>query len=295
MNPAKLFLSLTVGLWSFSAICAETLPRSINADFVQLYGSPGQVKHVATNVELSQLKGLTVAPPNVRASSFKLIPDSTNSPIEFVAVPSAPDLVSRKIVVRQSKCDQPNQTRFSLAPKVPRLDTAYLDAGLILFNDKNYDEALAYFHAAESAPGRNPNSKLDSYEARLRYNYARALHQTCLYRSYNTCQDALDRLSTIKDSITKDSFSKRVYNEEAKIDDAAVVRDIDRLNEYLAAENYKEAICNSNLGKQEVALKQLEAIQAERKTKAKAYDAVGVKPKRLATDIDFLRKATRKF
>jgi hypothetical protein len=161
----------------------------------------------------------------------------------------------------------------------------YLAQGLARLDRENDpDAALALFDNAFRGSART-GAALDSYEATLRYNYARALQKTCLRLEFDTCDDARQMFSAILETMNSSSKDRKVY-ESVRVTPAMVQRalaDLDSRDTKLHYDNFTAALKSSDY---EQAQTSIEAVQ---QADPKVLKAQGLTVDRLAKDRAYLQ------
>lgn len=174
----------------------------------------------------------------------------------------------------------------------PTFNRDYLLQGLArLDRERDPDAALALFDNAFRDSTRT-DAELDSYEAILRYNYARALQQTCLRLEFDTCDDARQMLSAILETMNSSSQDRRVY-ESVRVTSALVQRaltDLASRDAKLHYGNFTAALASSDY---EQARTSIETIEQAFVEDPKPLKAQGLTAAKIAKDRAFLQSLSR--
>lgn len=220
------------------------------------------------------------------AGSIVNVPAAT---AEVVLEPSDSDGFWRRQVrllagsrsARSSRClyVAPKPTNFTI-PYVSR-SVPWLDGGLA-------DRGLAHLEPAFlEDPALGAGGRFGEYEAILHYNYARALQQTCLSESYDTCASARSLLKSILASIDNDSEKASRYL-GAKVTRSMVadaLADIDRKE---AAETYRTATAAVQARDLEAARASFAKVEAGLAESPEVYRSIGVNAARLQADLGYV-------
>jgi len=260
---------------------------------MQVVGLGSQARYQKIHVHLKSPIGVSKFTVLGPTQALDIILESGVSKFSFVAEAESEDAASRNVSVLLKPCESPKPLSVHLAKRGAgvRLDLKYVTSGVALFEAQRFDAALAYYQVAYSEPHRK--TTIDEYEAILRYNYARALHQTCIELSYDTCSVAQERLVEIRDAFNKKPDERKVYEEYARISKDRVMGDLEILEKHAAINQYKKGVCAARVGQSEAAIAQLERVVKAQAANPKVFSAVGVTRKRLEEDLGSLGRRIR--
>ncbi|SEK10698.1 MULTISPECIES: hypothetical protein [unclassified Variovorax] len=165
----------------------------------------------------------------------------------------------------------------------------YLSEGLNrLDRARDPDAALALFDNAYKG-GIQQESDTNAYEATLRYNYGRALQQTCFKLGFDTCDDAKQILQEILTSLQSSSRDRKIYG-SVHVNDVLIQQALADLASHevgIPYSNFKEAIAAKNFEGARVAI---DAIAKLLDSDPKSLQSQGLTAAKIAKDRAYLRR-----
>lgn len=201
---------------------------------------------------------------------------------------AGPSFRERTVALHPAALRPTRKQVFVVERTRPRFNRDYLTQGLTrLDRERDPDAALALFDNAFRDSTRT-DAELDSYEAILRYNYARALQQTCLRLEYDTCDDARQMLSAILETMNSSSQDRKVY-ESVHVTSALVQRaltDLASRDAKVHYGNFTAALASSDYVQAKSSIEAIEQAFAE---DPKALKAQGLTAGRIAKDRAFFQ------
>jgi hypothetical protein len=193
----------------------------------------------------------------------------------------------RQVALYAAALPTTRTTSFVVERKRASFTREYLSQGLArLDRERDPDAALALFdYAYRDSAGTD--TELDAYQATLRYNYARALQQTCLRLEFDTCDEAKQTLDGILESMVASSGDRRIY-ESVRVTAVLVRKALDDLASRAAKLQYDTFTAAIAAGNYEQAQVAIDAIEKSLTTDPMALKSQRLTPSRIAKDRAFV-------
>lgn len=162
---------------------------------------------------------------------------------------------------------------------------AYLNKGLRYFDLNRFDNALAYYEIAYDTTGHSLMSEartITMFAVKLAFNYAKALHNTCLYLNYDTC-DMSDNLFKQLLALYDSGQYARIFRESKIVRENLVAP---RNDLAIVVPNAKYSQINQLYGKGKFAESASLAAEAlhDYESKPEVFKKIGLNKERLLKD-----------
>lgn len=195
----------------------------------------------------------------------------------------------RRSIALYTKAVRPEHQNIFFVEKIrDRFDRDYLTDGLArLDNDPDSDAALAVFENAFRDQTRQ-GADLDPYEAVLRYNYARALQQTCLRLSFDTCGVARKMLDEILQAMNASPQDRKIY-QSVRVNVALIQKALNDLSSQDAKIQYESFTAAVAAKDFDTADRSIEGLEKSLTVNPLPLRSQGLTASRIAKDRAFLK------